>query len=73
MPSLSCGSLPCPLEASASPVLVGTVWAESVLSSRATRRSLHQLAMAMSTLMAWSGFFGLAISSSLPLMSKALV
>lgn len=26
-----------------------------------------------STLMAWSGFFGLAISSSLALMSKALV
>ena len=73
MPSLSCGSLPCPLEASTYPVLVGTVWAESLLSSRAARTGLHQLAMAMSTLMAWSGFFGLATSSSLPLTSKALV
>lgn len=73
MPSLSCRRWPCPLEASTSLVLIGTVWAESIVDPSTALRGLHGLAMAMSTLMAWSGFFSLATSSSLPLTSKALV
>ena len=46
MPSLSCRRRPCPLEASTSLVLIGTVWAESIVDPSAALRGLHGLAMA---------------------------